>query len=527
MAKTMIYGDEVWNKISSGIDKVANAVKITVGPRGQNVILEKQGTPTITNDGVTIAREIQLEDNFENMGAQLMIEVASKANDVAGDGTTTATILAQSIFKKGLKQIQFGANPIALNKGIQKAVEGIVKELKANSKQVEDRSQISQVASISANNDESIGNIIADAMEKVGKEGVITVEESKTFDTTLEIVEGMQFNRGYISPYFANNPEGTEANLQNPFILVTDKKITNVKEMIPLLEAVVQAGRSLLIVADDVEGEALATLVVNKMKGTISVVAIKAPDFGTARKDTLQDLAILTGATFITDDLGLKLEDVKTTMLGSAKTVKVVKDETTIIEGLGKKEAIAERVVNLKKQIETTENEYDKDKIKDRVGKLSSGVAVIYAGAATETELREKKYRIEDALHATKAAVEEGVVCGGGLALLQTKNALPASALKNADEQIGYNIVMDSIDAPFKQIVTNAGESGDVVISKIDAKNNIGFDANSLTYVNMFEAGIIDPLKITRSALQNAASIAGMLLTTGCMVATKKIEEKK
>jgi chaperonin GroEL len=521
MGKEIIYGSDVLKRLESGIDKVANAVKITVGPRGQNVILQtNQGSPTITNDGVTIAREIQLEDNFENMGAQLMIEVASKANDVAGDGTTTATILGQAIFKEGLKNVVAGANPMAIKRGINFAVEDIVKALEKDAIKVEDKIKITQVATISANNDSSI------AIEKVGKDGVITVEESKTFDTTLEVVEGMQFDKGFLSPYFANNPEGTEASLLNPFILVTDKKISNIKDLIPTLEEVAKTGRPLLIIAEDVDGEALATLIVNKMRGTISVVAVKAPDFGDGKKAILEDIAILTGANFITDTLGNKLENVKIIDLGTAKSVRITKDETTIIEGIGSKEKIDERIIQLTKQVDLIENQYEQHKMRSRIGKLSSGVAVIYAGAATETELKEKRYRIEDALHATRAAVAEGIVAGGGLALIKTIKTLVREFV-DQDESNGYNIVKKAINSPLKQIAINAGLSGDVVLDKIDSENNIGLDANSLTFVNMFDAGIVDPLKITKSAIQNAASISGMLLTTGCMVAVKNQEEKK
>ena len=530
MSKQMIYNEEVWKKIETGIDKVANAVKITVGPRGQNVILEKAGTsPVITNDGVTIARDIQLEDPFENMGAQLVIEVASKANDVAGDGTTTATILAQAIFKEGLKNVVAGANQMAIKRGINTAVEDVVAVLTKNSVKIEDKTKTAQVATISANNDKFIGDIIAEAIDKVGKDGVITVEESKTFDTTLEIVEGMQFNKGFLSPYFANNPEGTEANLANPFILVTDKKIANIKDIIPLLEEVAKTGRPLLIIAEDVEGEALTTLVVNKVRGTLNVTAVKAPEFGTARKEMLQDIATLIGATYVSEDFGVKLENVKLTDLGTAKSVKITKDETTIIEGAGSGEKITERINQLTKQIDLIENEYEQHKVRSRIGKLSNGVAVIYAGAATETELKEKRYRIEDALHATRAAVAEGIVAGGGLALVQASKTIEnkIKAELTLDEKIGYDIVKKAILVPLKQIAINAGLSGDVVLANIDTDKNIGFNANDLTYVNMFESGIVDPLKITKSAIQNASSIAAMLLTTGCMVATKKEDEKK
>ncbi|MDR2430857.1 MAG: chaperonin GroEL [Candidatus Margulisbacteria bacterium] len=540
MAKQLVYGDEVWRKLEAGVDKVANAVKITVGPRGHNVVLEKKfGSPTITNDGVTIAKEIELEDPFENMGAQLIIEVASKANDIAGDGTTTATILGQAIFKNGLKNVVSGANAMVVKRGINNAVENVVESLKKDSKKVDSKNEIAQVATISANNDASIGDIIADAMEKVGKEGVITVEESKGMETTLEVVEGMQFDKGYLSPYMITDRDTMSANLENPLILITDKKISSIKDILPLLEKTMQSGRPLLIIAEDIEGEALATIVLNKLRGTLNVTAVKAPGFGDRRKAMLEDIAILTGGTYVTDDLGLKLESVDIVDLGQAKTVKITKEDTTIVEGSGDKKKIKDRIAQIKKEIETTDSSYDKEKLQERLAKLSGGVAVIYAGAATETELKEKKHRIEDALSATRAAVEEGVVCGGGVALVRAISALEKlEKSAEGDEKVGVQIVKSALAAPLKQIAANAGFEGSVVADKIlnesdalaakaKAKNaaHVGFDAQTLEYVDMFEAGITDPLKVTRSALQNASSIAGMLLTTGCLVADKP--EKK
>ncbi|GBR77635.1 chaperonin GroEL [Candidatus Termititenax dinenymphae] len=540
MAKQLVYGDEVWRKLEAGVDKVANAVKITVGPRGHNVGLEKKfGSPTITNDGVTIAKEIELEDPFENMGAQLIIEVASKANDIAGDGTTTATILGQAIFKNGLKNVVSGANAMLVKRGIHKAVENVVESLKKDSKNVDSKDEITQVATISANNDSSIGSIIADAMEKVGKEGVITVEESKGIDTTLEVVEGMQFDKGYLSPYMITERDTMSANLDNPFVLITDKKISSIKDILPILEKTMQSGRPLLIIAEDIEGEALTTIVLNKLRGTLNVTAVKAPGFGDRRKAMLEDISVLTGGTYVTEDIGLKLENVDIPDLGSAKTIKVTKDDTTIVEGAGKKAAIKDRIAQIKQEIESTDSSYDKEKLQERLAKLSGGVAVIYAGAATETELKEKKHRIEDALSATRAAVEEGVVTGGGVALVRTIAALEKlEKTLDGDEKIGAQIVKGALVAPLKQIAQNAGFEGSVVADKIINESailaeklkikdvsHVGFDAQTLEYVDMFKTGIIDPLKVTRSALQNASSIASMLLTTGCLIADKP--EKK
>ncbi|MDR1323278.1 MAG: chaperonin GroEL [Candidatus Margulisbacteria bacterium] len=540
MAKQLVYGDEVWRKLEAGVDKVANAVKITIGPRGHNVALEKKfGSPTITNDGVTIAKEIELEDPFENMGAQLIVEVASKANDIAGDGTTTATILGQAIFRNGLKNVVSGANAMLVKRGISKAVENVVDSLKKDSKKVDSKDEITQVATISANNDASIGGIIAEAMEKVGKEGVITVEESKGIETTLEVVEGMQFDKGYVSAYMITDRDTMSANLENPLVLITDKKISSIKDILPLLEKTMQSGRPLLIIAEDVDGEALTTLVLNKLRGTLNVTAVKAPGFGDRRKAMLEDIAILTGGEYITEEKGLTLEKVEIADLGSAKTIKITKDDTTIVEGAGKKQAIKDRIAQIKQEIENTDSSYDKEKLQERLAKLSGGVAVIYAGAATETELKEKKHRIEDALSATRAAVEEGVVCGGGVALVRAIPALEKLEKSNeGDEKVGVQIVKAALASPLKQIAANAGFEGSVVADKIMNESDalaekfkvkdaahVGFDAQTLEYVDMFKAGIIDPLKVTRSALQNASSIASMLLTTGCLVADKP--EKK
>ena len=541
MAKQLVYGDEVWRKLESGVDKVANAVKITIGPRGHNVVLEKKfGSPTITNDGVTIAKEIELDDPFENMGAQLIVEVASKADDDAKDGTTTATILGQAIFKAGLKNVVAGANAMVVKRGISKAVENVVESLKKDSKKVDgSKAEITQVATISANNDTSIGEIIAEAVEKVGKEGVITVEESKGIETKLEVVEGMQFDKGYLSGYMVTDRDTMSANLENPYILITDKKISSIKDLLPILEKTMQSGRPLLIIAEDIEGEALATIVLNKLRGTLNVTAVKAPGFGDRRKAMLEDIAILTGGTYVTDDLGLKLENIDVVDLGSAKTVKVSKDDTTIVEGSGEKKKIKDRIAQIKKETETTDSSYDKEKLQERLAKLSGGVAVIYAGAATETELKEKKHRIEDALGATRAALEEGVVAGGGVALVRAIAGLEKlEKSSDGDEKVGVQIVKAALTAPLKQIAQNAGFEGSVVADKIINESSViaeklkikdpahlGFDAQTLEYVDMFTAGIIDPLKVTRSALQNASSIASMLLTTGCLVADKP--EKK
>jgi len=526
MAKELLFSDNAWRKLEAGVEQVASAVKVTIGPRGHNVVLQKSwGSPTVTNDGVTIAKEIELEDNFENMGAQLLIEVASRTNDIAGDGTTTATILGQSIFKQGLKSVVAGANAMALKKGVNKAVVAVVENIKGQAQPVETKADISQVASISANNDTEIGNLIADAMDKVGKDGVITVEESKGITTTLELVEGMQFDKGYVSPYMITDRDSMTASMDSPLILVTDKKISAIKDLLPILEKVMQAGKQLMVIADDLEGEALATIVVNKLRGTLNVVAVKAPGFGDRRKAMLEDIAILTGGTVITEDVGLQLENVDLTDLGEAKTVKVEKDATTIVEGKGQKEAIESRIAQIKKEISLSDSDYDKEKLQERLAKLSGGVAIINAGAPTETELKEKKHRIEDALSATRAAVEEGIVPGGGVALVRSVDLLEKLSVDkklNDDERVGINIVKNALVAPLKQIAYNAGFDGSVVAEKLkDMDANVGFNALTLEYTDMIKAGIVDPVKVTRSALQNAASIAAMLLTTGCLIADK------
>ncbi len=529
-AKQMKFGDEAWRAVERGVAKVASAVKITLGPRGRNVVLEKKwGSPTITNDGVTIAKEIDLEDPFENMGAQLLKEVASKTNDLAGDGTTTATVLGQIIFKEGLKNVVSGTNPMALKRGIQNAVEVAVSELKKQSRPVETKEAISQVASISANNDAEIGNLISDAMEKVGKDGVITVEESKGIETTLEVVEGMQFDKGYASPYMVTDRERMECVLEDCFILITDKKISAVKDLLPTLEKTVQSSKPLLIIADEIEGEALATIVVNKLRGTLNCVAVKAPGFGDRRKAMLEDIAVLTGGEVITEDKGLSLENVEENWFGKAKKVVVRKEDTTIIEGAGAGKAVKERISQIKKEIETSDSSYDKEKLQERLAKLSGGVAVVKAGAATETELKEKKHRIEDALSATRAAVEEGIIAGGGSSLVHIIPAMEKlEAGTPGDERVGVAIVRKALEEPLKQIATNAGWEGSVVVDRVKKeKVGNGFDAQKFEYVDMFKSGIVDPLKVTRSALQNAASIASLLLTTEVLVAEKPEEEKK
>ncbi|MCX5750154.1 MAG: chaperonin GroEL [Candidatus Saganbacteria bacterium] len=529
-SKMMQYGDEAWRSLEKGVEKVATAVKATLGPRGRNVVLEKKwGSPTITNDGVTIAKEIDLQDPFENMGAQLLKEIASKTNDIAGDGTTTATVLGHAIFKEGLKNVVAGANPMALKKGIQKAVEVAIAELKKQSKPVETKEAIAQVAAISANNDSEIGDLIANAMEKVGKDGVITVEESKGIETSLDVVEGMQFDKGYASPYMVTDRERMECVLEDAYILLTDKKISAIKDLLPTLEKVVQASRPLLIIADDIEGEALATLVVNKIRGTLNCVAVKAPGFGDRRKAMLEDIAILTAGEVITEDKGFSLENIEETMLGQAKKVIVKKEDTTIIEGAGKKDSLKTRMTEIKKEIELSDSSYDKEKLQERLAKLSGGVAIIKAGAATETELKEKKHRIEDALSATRAAVEEGIIAGGGSTFVHILPALEkAEKESQGDEKVGMAIVRKALEEPLKQIAQNAGWEGAVVVEKLkQEKPGIGFDAQNLNYTDMFKAGIVDPLKVTRSALQNAASIASMLLTTEVLVAERPEEEKK
>ena len=520
MAKMIQFGEEARRAMQSGVDKLANTVKVTLGPKGRNVILDKKfGSPLITNDGVSIAREIELEDPYENMGAQLVKEVATKTNDVAGDGTTTATLLAQAIIREGLKNVTAGANPILIRNGIRKAVDVAVEEIKNISKPVAGKEDIARVAAISAA-DEEIGTLISEAMEKVGNEGVITVEESKSMGTELDVVEGMQFDRGYVSPYMATDTEKMEALLDNPLILITDKKISNIQEILPILEQIVQNGRKLLIIAEDVEGEAMATLVVNKLRGTFNCVAVKAPGFGDRRKEMLQDIAILTGGEVISEELGRDLKEVTLDMLGQAESVKVTKENTTIVNGKGEKSLIQERIGQIKVQIEETSSEFDKEKLQERLAKLSGGVAVIKVGAATETELKERKLRIEDALAATKAAVEEGIVPGGGTAYVNVINKVAELTSEVADTQVGINIIVKALEEPMRQIAINAGLEGSVIIEKVKySEAGIGYDALNDKYVNMLQTGIVDPTKVTRSALQNAASVASTFLTTEAAVA--------
>ena len=519
MAKDIIFDLDARNGIKRGVDALANAVKVTLGPKGRNVIIGKSfGAPVVTKDGVSVAKEIELDDPLENMGAQMVKEVASKTNDLAGDGTTTATVLAQAIVKEGLKNVAAGANPMDLKRGIDKAVEAIVKDLEKQSTKVGNSSEmIKQVAAISSNNDEAIGSLIATAFGKVGKEGVITVEEAKGTDTYVDVVEGMQFDRGFLSPYFVTNSEKMQTELENPMILLCDKKISSMKDLMPVLEPVVQQGKSLLIIAEDVDGEALATLVINKMRGSLKIAAVKAPGFGDRRKAMLEDIAILTGATVISEERGFTLENTTIEMLGTAETVTIDKDNTTIVNGAGKKTDIKTRVGQIKSQIETTTSDYDKEKLQERLAKLAGGVAVLYVGAASEVEMKEKKDRVDDALHATRAAVEEGIVAGGGVALIRAQNTLGKITTTNLDETTGVQIVAKAIEAPLRTIVQNAGGEGSVVINKVlEGKKNYGYDAKSETYVDMLKAGIIDPKKVTRIALENAASVAGMILTTEC-----------
>jgi len=528
-AKEIKYNQSAREAILRGVNTLADAVKVTLGPKGRNVIIEKSfGSPTVTKDGVTVAKEIELEDKFENMGAQMVKEVASKTSDVAGDGTTTATVLAQAIYREGAKLVAAGHNPMELKRGIDKAVEVVVEELKKISKPTKDQKEIAQVGTISANNDEEIGKIIAEAMSKVGKEGVITVEEAKSMETTLEIVEGMQFDKGYISPYFITNPDKMEAVLEEPLILIHEKKISNMKDLLPILEQVAKMGRSLLIIAEDVEGEALATLVVNKLRGTLKVAAVKAPGFGDRRKAMLEDIAILTGGQMISEELGIKLENITIKDLGSAKRVVIDKDNTTIVDGAGDKKAIEARVKQIRTQIEETTSDYDREKLQERLAKLVGGVAVINVGAATETEMKEKKARVEDALNATKAAVEEGIVPGGGVAYIRCIKRLEELKLEG-EQQFGVQIVKKALEEPLRWIAQNAGYDGSIVVEKVkSASGNFGFDAQRETYVDdMMEAGIIDPTKVARIALQNAASVASLLLTTDAMVAEKPKEKEK
>ncbi|MDH4960107.1 chaperonin GroEL [Ligilactobacillus salivarius] len=521
MAKEIKFSEDARSKMLKGVDKLANTVKSTIGPKGRNVVLEQSyGSPTITNDGVTIAKAIDLEDHFENMGAKLVSEVASKTNDIAGDGTTTATVLTQAIVNEGMKNVTAGANPVGIRRGIELATKAAVDALHEMSHTVESKSDIAQVASISSANEE-VGKLIADAMEKVGNDGVITIEESKGIDTSLDVVEGMQFDRGYLSQYMVTDNDKMEANLDNPYILLTDKKISNIQEVLPLLQSIVQQGRPLLIIADDVDGEALPTLVLNKIRGTFNVVAVKAPGFGDRRKAMLQDIATLTGATVITDDLGLQLKDTTVEQLGSAGKVTVTKENTTIVEGAGDKDKIAERVEQIKKQISETISDFDREKLQERLAKLSGGVAVIKVGAATETELKERKYRIEDALNATRAAVEEGFVPGGGTALVNVIGKV-AALEEEGDVQTGINIVKRALEEPVRQIAENAGLEGSVIVEKLkEQKPGVGFNAATNEWVDMVEAGIVDPTKVTRSALQNAASVSALLLTTEAVVADK------
>ncbi len=529
MAKQLFFDIEARNKMKRGVDILANAVKVTLGPKGRNVVLEKKfGAPSITKDGVTVAKEIELEDPIENMGAQMVKEVASKTADIAGDGTTTATVLAQSIIAEGLKNVAAGANPMDLKRGIDKAVEKVVASLSAQSQTIgNDKNKIEQVASVSANNDATIGKLIAQAFGKVGKEGVITVEEAKGTDTTVEVVEGMQFDRGYISPYFVTNSEKMEAELQNPYILIYDKKISAMKDILHILEKVAQSGRPLLIIAEDLEGEALATLVVNKLRGTIKVAAVKAPGFGDRRKEMLQDIAILTKGIVISEEQGYKLEGADLNYLGSAASVTIDKDNTTVVGGKGKKEDITARVNQIKAQIETTTSDYDKEKLQERLAKLSGGVAVLYIGAATEMEMKEKKDRVDDALHATRAAVEEGIVPGGGVAFIRAIESLEKLKGANEDETTGIAIVKRALEEPLRQIVANSGVEGSIVVQKVkEGKADFGYNARTDEYENLLKAGVIDPTKVTRIALENAASIAGMLLTTECVVADKPKKEE-
>ena len=519
MAKMIQFGEEARRAMQAGVDKLADTVKVTLGPKGRNVILDKKfGSPLITNDGVSIAREIELEDPYENMGAQLVKEVATKTNDVAGDGTTTATLLAQAIIREGLKNVTAGANPILLRNGIRKAVEVAVEEIKNSSKPVNGKEDIARVAAISAADNE-IGKLIADAMETVGNEGVITVEESKSMGTELEVVEGMQFDRGYVSAYMVTDTEKMEAVLDNPLILITDKKISNIQEILPILEQIVQSGRKLLIIAEDIEGEAMTTLVVNKLRGTFNCVAVKAPGFGDRRKEMLQDIATLTGGEVISEELGRDLKEVTLEMLGEAESVKVSKENTTVVNGRGSKDAIKDRVNQIKTQIEETTSEFDREKLQERLAKLAGGVAVIKVGAATETELKERKLRIEDALAATKAAVEEGIVSGGGTAYVSIINKVAELTSDVADTQVGINIILRALEEPMRQIATNAGDEASVIVDKVkNSENGIGYDALHGEYVNMIKAGIVDPTKVTRSALQNASSVSSTFLTTEAAV---------
>jgi chaperonin GroEL len=529
MPKQLLFSDEARAALLRGVNIMSSAVKATLGPKGRNVVIDKKfGSPTITKDGVTVAKEIELKDGYEDMGAQMIKEVASKTSDIAGDGTTTATVLAQAIFREGLKNVTAGANPMGLKRGIEKAVDAVVEELKKLSKSTKDKKEIAQVATIASNNDKPVGNLIAEAMEKVGKDGVITVEESKSAETVLDVVEGMQFDRGYLSPYFVTDPERMECILEDVQILIHEKKISVMKDMLPLLEQVARSGKPFLVIAEDVEGEALATLVVNKLRGTLHTAAVKAPGFGDRRKAMLEDVATLTGGKAITEDLGIKLENIKLEDLGKAKKIVVDKDNTTIVEGAGKSSAIEGRIKQIRAQIEETTSDYDREKLQERLAKLAGGVAVIKVGAATETAMKEKKARVEDALNATRAAVEEGIVPGGGVALLRAAKALDGLKLEG-DEKVGAQIVRRALEEPIRQIVENAGLEGSVVVEKVKSASvpTQGYDAEGMEYVDMFQAGIIDPTKVERIAMQNAASIASLLLTTEALITDIPEEEKK
>ncbi|ASK30648.1 chaperonin GroEL [Chryseobacterium sp. T16E-39] len=528
MAKEIKFDIESRDALKRGVDALANAVKVTLGPKGRNVVIEKSfGAPHVTKDGVSVAKEIELEDRVENMGAQMVKEVASKTNDIAGDGTTTATVLAQAIVREGLKNVAAGANPMDLKRGIDKAVTAVVESLKAQSKEVGDsKEMVKQVASVSANNDETIGSLIAEAFGKVGKEGVITVEEAKGIDTTVDVVEGMQFDRGYQSPYFVTNPEKMLAEVENPYILLVERKISSMKELLPVLEPIAQSGKSLLIISEEVEGEALATLVVNKLRGSLKIAAVKAPGFGDRRKAMLEDIAILTGGQVISEEQGFTMENVSLDMLGTAEKVTIDKDNTTIVNGGGEESKIKGRVNQIKAQMETTTSDYDREKLQERLAKLAGGVAVLYVGAASEVEMKEKKDRVDDALHATRAAVEEGIVAGGGVALVRAISALDNLTGINSDENTGIKIVKRAIEEPLRQIVANAGGEGSVIVAKVaEGSGDFGYNAKTDEYVNMLEAGIIDPTKVTRVALENAASVSGMLLTTECVITEVKKDE--
>ena len=528
MAKHIIFDSEARAKLKNGVDTMANAVKVTLGPKGRNVVIDKKyGAPSITKDGISVAKEIELKDPVENLGAQLVKEVASKTADGAGDGTTTATVLAQSIFSTGIKNVAAGANPMDLKRGIDKAIESVVEKLQQNSRKISNSKEIEQVATISANNDSKIGKMIADAMDKVGKDGVITVEEAKGTETEVKVVEGMEFDRGYLSPYFVTNTEKMEAELGNAYILICDKKISVMKELLPILEAISQTGRPLLIIAEDIEGEALATLVVNKIRGALKVASVKAPGFGDRRKAMLEDIAILTGGTVISEERGYKLENATLDYLGTAEKINIDKENTLIVNGNGKKEDIQARINQIRSQIENTTSDYDREKLQERLAKLAGGVAILYIGAATEVEMKEKKDRVDDALHATRAAVQEGVVAGGGVALIRALSALDSVEVENEDQATGINIVRSSLEAPLKTIVSNAGGEGAVIVQKVkEGQGDFGYNARTGNFENLYEAGVIDPTKVTRLALENAASIASLLLTTECVIADEKEEEK-